>query len=125
MATLEISTWFVADGGKTPNTEAGEKTVYMCSGTAPIGASTGHVAGNIGARVPPIGEHSIDLNFPRAVGTISVTSYRPSTFSSTDLSSQPSLAGQMSTLIEKSLVRVEDQAFPGVYLTRTDLNAYV
>lgn len=127
MATLRITVWLDSDAppGKTPDTQAGRTTVYTASGTTPNGAGTGHIAGNQYARVPPIGENALDLNFPRIPGAISVSSYRPSTFDSSDLANQPSLVNQLAIFIEASKVRIEDEAALGVYLTRADLIAYL
>ena len=119
MATLRVTVLLpVPVPGTSPK-------MYIYSGTSPLGASTGNIGGNIGARVPPSGQHAYDANAIRIPGTISVSSASPAHFMSDDLQGQPSLVGQLSTHIERLLIEVVDDAAPGVPLTRTDLVAFL
>lgn len=103
-------TVLIGGGSTLANTEANRQRVLIFSGTNPIGASTGNIGGNIGARVPPLGQYHFDLNHPRVPGAIAVSGYSPQRYDDADLSGQPSLVNQLATAIERGLVQIVDES---------------
>jgi hypothetical protein len=118
MATLNVR----VNIGTTvlPNTLANRRRMFVYAGNSV--ANTGF--GNIN-RHASHGQHVYDLNNPAVPGSISVTSFSRVHFSSEDLTGQAALVGNLADHIEATYIIVEDDAAPGVPLTRANLEAFI
>lgn len=104
-----------------PNTKENRSRMFVMAGRTT--RNPGY--GNVPYTVPKVGQYRFNLNNPSVPGAVSVTSFSPVLFDSSDLIDQPELAGQIAHFVEAGYVQVEDTAAPGVPLDRAAITAYV
>ena len=104
-----------------PDTLGNQRRMFVYAGASigPVG-----IFGNI-PRDLAVGQYAYDLNNPCIPNSIAVTSYSRARFSSADLAGQPGLVGQLADSIAKTYIIIENDAAPGVPLTRANLEAFL
>lgn len=123
MSTLRVAVIFPS--AVLPNLPENAVKMFVFSGVGSNANGTG-AFGNIGRTLNNPGSLSnYNLRNPKIAGAISVTPMAAITFDSHDLKSDASLVGQLSQAIESGYIQIDDTSNPGVFLTRTDLEAFV
>lgn len=119
MAVLEIKVTFVGDGdGTLVDNAVNRATIFQFAPAVGGNTPRGRYPSNYG----PLSAY--DLNNVATPGCISVTSYSPIRFDSSNFFENPALVNDVATRIERGVVRVVDVAAPGVELTREDLTEF-
>ncbi len=103
-----------------PNTLANQRRMFVYTGNSVANTSFGNIPRN-GA----VGQYAYNLNNPNIPGSIAVTSYGRARFTSVDLAGQAALVGNLADHIEATYIIIENDAAPGVPLTRANLEAYL
>ena len=103
-----------------PNTLANQRRIFVYAGNSNANTAFGNIPRNVAQ-----GQYAYNLTNPSIPDAIAVTSYSRARFSSADLAGQANLVGQLADSIAKTLIIVENDAAPGVPLTRTDLEAFL
>lgn len=119
MALLQVSV--LIGTSVLPDTQENRRRVFIMAGRTT--RNPGY--GNVPYTVPKEGQYRFNLNNPGVPGAVSVSSFAPVRFDSSDLIDQPELAGQISHFIEGGYIQVVDTAAPLVPLTRANITAYV